>query len=37
VVDTFDLADTDLIKSLIKSLIGRIKPAHTRAFTSFIK
>jgi len=37
IIDVFDLADTDLIKSMIKSLINRIKPAHTRAFTSFVK
>jgi hypothetical protein len=37
VIDSFDLAGTDLIKSMIENLINRIKPAHTRAFTSFTK
>jgi hypothetical protein len=37
VIDTFDLAGTDLIKSLIVKLMNRIKPAHTRAFVDFIK
>ena len=37
VIDTFNLADTDLIKELITNLINRLKPAHTRAFVSFIK
>jgi len=35
VIDTFDLADTDLIHSIITALYNRIKPAHTRAFVSF--
>jgi hypothetical protein len=37
VIDTFELADTDLTRALITSLINRIKPAHTRAFVSFIR
>jgi hypothetical protein len=37
VIDTFELANTDLTKALIISLINRIKPAHTRAFVSFIR
>lgn len=37
VIDTFELADTDLIQQLITDLIERLKPAHTRAFVSFVK
>lgn len=37
VIDTFDLAGTELIQSLIHSLINRIKPAHTRGFVKFTK
>ena len=37
VIDTFDLASSDLVKELITNLINRLKPAHTRAFVSFVK
>jgi len=37
VIDTFSLADTELIHNLITALINRLKPAHTRAFVSFVK
>jgi hypothetical protein len=37
VIDTFDLAGTELIQSLIKDLINRIKPAHTRGFVKYTK
>lgn len=36
-IDTFSLADTELIHNLITSLINRLKPAHTKAFVSFSK
>jgi hypothetical protein len=37
VIDTFSLADTDLVHDLITQLINRLKPAHTRAFVEFTK
>lgn len=37
VIDTFNLASDELVKELIVNLINRLKPAHTRAFVSFIK
>jgi hypothetical protein len=37
VIDTISLGDTEIIHSLITSLINRLKPAHTRAFVSFSK
>jgi len=37
VIDTFELADTDLIHQLITDLVQELKPGHTRAFVSFTK
>jgi hypothetical protein len=37
VIDSFSLAQTDLIQELITNLINRLKPAHTRAFVKFSK
>jgi hypothetical protein len=37
VIDSFSLIDTDLAKKIVTSLINQLKPAHTRAFVSFIK
>jgi len=37
VIDTFELADTTLIQTLITELINRLKPSHTWATVTFTK